>query len=107
LQSIPYDENSIAHGAGSLYGVLQRLIASTASAWVLAIATVHAAWECRDPPVVLFRVHAPLSLLAGACAALAAAHPPRRARRPYAPADAPSAACVCRRSLRTCSASET
>lgn len=71
------DEKHLAHGAGPLGVALRWLITSTAGTWVLAVATVLGVWMCGDLVPALILVHAPLSLLAGACAALAAARPAR------------------------------
>jgi hypothetical protein len=55
--------------------VLRWMVTTSTSTWVLTVATVLAVALCGDLPVALLCVHAPLSLLAGACAVLAAARP--------------------------------
>lgn len=68
-------EQCVIQSSNPSRALLRWLITTRTSAWVLTGATVLAVALCGDLPVALLFVHAPLSLLAGACAVLAAARP--------------------------------
>lgn len=72
-------EECITQRSGPLGIALHWLITSTASAWVVAAASVVAVVLTGDPPLALLFVLLPVALLAGACAALCALRPARSA----------------------------